>query len=299
MRRREDGVVALAATLLLFVLFLFALSANALITTDLVMTARFKDKVQAELLARAGIEKAIGLVKSDTTPYDLLSDRWRSDESLFREQREERGSYTVSYIDGQGKRRYGFVDEESKVNLNTAPLEVLAALLPLNEQQLQAILDYRAKHLFTTPEELFAIEEIPPTIFGTAEAIRQLITVWGSGKINVNTAQEVVLAALPGMTLDALQAFLTFRRGADGIEGTADDGVFQTVDQVASVEKFDAQTFELLSPLLTIISNAFLVNSVGRVENSRGEVQESQIMAVIDRGERLIKIRDWRVRVGR
>jgi hypothetical protein len=57
-------------------------------------------------------------------------------------------------------------------------------------------------------------------------------TLSSQGPIDPTWASREVLLSLPGMTEPLVDQFLTLRRGPDGIEGTQDDAVFQSPDEV-------------------------------------------------------------------
>ena len=63
--------------------------------------------------------------------------------------------------------------------------------------------------------------------------IAQLLTTWGDGKVNVNTASEEVLLTLPGIEQWVVDDIMAFRMGTDEESGTKDDG-FESVDDVIS-----------------------------------------------------------------
>jgi len=63
--------------------------------------------------------------------------------------------------------------------------------------------------------------------------LRDLLTVHGDGRVNVNTASERVLAALPGLGERAAANIVSFRDGPDRTPGTDDDHPFETVEEMA------------------------------------------------------------------
>lgn len=69
-----------------------------------------------------------------------------------------------------------------------------------------------------------------PTIL---DEVKPLVTVYGSGKININTAPEPVLLAL-GMNASLVNTLVQYRQGNDGKTGTADDNTFATPDEIVS-----------------------------------------------------------------
>ena len=58
-------------------------------------------------------------------------------------------------------------------------------------------------------------------------ALKDVLTPFGIGKVNINTADETSLMLIPGMTSDAAASIIKYRAGPDGQEGTDDDTPFQ------------------------------------------------------------------------
>ncbi len=173
----------------------------------------------------------------------------------------DRGEFEISFDSESGssadqpQKIYGVQDEESKININKADPEILRNLiknvLGWDNSQAQslanAIRDWREfgeseatgfysdefydnlkypypqkKSDFELLEELLLIKMMNKDIF---ERLTPFLTVYGDGKVNMNTASRMVLVSLgfsPGLTSKILSA----RRGKDGIEATADDYIF-------------------------------------------------------------------------
>jgi general secretion pathway protein K len=89
-------------------------------------------------------------------------------------------------------------------------------------------------------------------------------TLNSNGPIDVTWASRDVLLALPGMTEPIVDAFLQLRRGADGIDGTADDLQFRNVDEVRAALNLTQQQFESLASLISIKDPVMRVVSVGK-----------------------------------
>ena len=150
---------------------------------------------------------------------------------------------------GEGRYRVAAVDVNSRINVNLATEQMLAALLeeaglPVDDAAAlaQAILDWidgddlrRAQgaeaaeyrqlgldHLprngpVPTLDELLWVRGMTPEIlYGAADdrgaGIARWLTVHGSGKINLNTAPREVLAALPGFTPSVVAVVLDLRQ---------------------------------------------------------------------------------------
>lgn len=156
---------------------------------------------------------------------------------------------TVADIDGWAVRLGSGVavhDESARVNLNTAPAAILRRLLGSDEAA-AGILDWRdadsrvnadgAEASFyaalerpypcrngplASVEEVLLIRGVTPAMF---ERIKDRVTVWGDGKVNLNTVSKETLIDL-GFSAAAAESVAAFRAGPDGSTGTGDDGVF-------------------------------------------------------------------------
>jgi general secretion pathway protein K len=56
------------------------------------------------------------------------------------------------------------------------------------------------------------------------QGVAEHLTVWGDGKININSVTRSQLEALTDLDSSMMDQFFEDRKGADAIEGTADDG---------------------------------------------------------------------------
>jgi hypothetical protein len=84
------------------------------------------------------------------------------------------------------------------------------------------------------------------------------------GTIDIAWASKEVLLSLPGMTEPLVDQFLTIRRGADGIEGTEDDPVFKSFEEVQVALGFTKPQFDQLRGLIGFKEPTFRVVSVGQ-----------------------------------
>ena len=163
--------------------------------------------------------------------------------------------------------RWGMADEQSKINLNTASAETIRVLIMdvlgwggVEAKGLaDAITDWRdvGRHEaggffsdeyyeslefpytmkdqpFERPDELLLVKGVDRKIYN---ALAPFVTVYGDGRVNVNTAPGKVLLAL-GLDAGVAAKILKARRGEDNLEGTADDHIFvRTFDVAADTAK--------------------------------------------------------------
>jgi len=146
---------------------------------------------------------------------------------------------------GRGKFIFSLTDEEAKININSAGLETLARLPDLDEVMAQKI--YKLKidlgGAFNAIEELLLIDGFREEYF---EKIKNYITIYGDGLVNVNTAPATVLGIL-GLNEDVISSIIDFRAGTDGKEGTEDDDEFTSKEALKSYKGFsEIQKSEIL-----------------------------------------------------
>lgn len=325
------GSVLVIALWSLFLLTTFALQLGIIVRQKITLAMRLHDRDNRFLIAEAGVQRAMAeLRKKDDTPEtDTLNEAWSTNAPLFKNVALGPGQFIVGYdyIEGEApQRRYGLQDEESKINLNTAAVETIANLFQLTaylsyEEAVALaynIVDWRdadslyqhpqygaedddygglkrpydAKdNQFEIPEELLLVQGMTQEIFNR---VRDFITVYGDGKININTAPREVLFAL-GMTDKLVDGILSFRQGADRISGTYDDNVFSApthiVNELSQMVTLDAiETTELSSRVersyFNTKSNYFMIHSSAKLDkDARGP--EMEIVAVVDRQGRL------------
>jgi len=83
-------------------------------------------------------------------------------------------------------------------------------------------------------------------------------------RIDINSASRDVLLALPGFTEPLADRFLQMRRGPDGIEGTEDDVVFASLQDVQIALGFRQDQFNQLAGLIRTDSQIVRIVSTGK-----------------------------------
>ena len=229
-------------------LFAAGIGSQALFAFDL--SDRLSEQLRASYLAKGAVQIAVLALAQDANPAsDGLNDVWADNPELFRNHPLAGGWFSVG---GDTAAPYGFVDEERRINLNTAPEEVLTRLLQVvgglrqDEAQIAAesIEDWRdadddqrphgaegfyyrsLRHAydckdgpFENIEELLLVRGISPAAY---HLIEPYVTVFGSGRLNLNTASPTVLQLL-GLSQQGVEGLRAYRSGEDSQEGTQDD----------------------------------------------------------------------------
>ncbi len=181
-----------------------------------------RDSLRSLYLAKAGVNRAIVEIENDETGLDSLGDKWADNKDVF--EKIVPGSNqdefaTVSYgsfgKDGEPIVVYGAIDEESKININYASVELLSALLeeygvtdvPEMVNNIRAwrgdtgvtLVDYTELGYTNKAAKFSNIEEaalVKGISLESCQAIGEMITVYGSGKININTVSGKVIELL-------------------------------------------------------------------------------------------------------
>lgn len=309
----------------LSLLTIFAINLGFGARTQLHYAGHLQNRLKMYYLSRAGIERAIiELVNDETQDYDALNEPWSNKEEYFKEIPFGSGFITVSYYleskreeDQDEKiRLYGVMDESSRIDINTAPTKILATLLERigevgTEEAMDiagAIVDWRDKDVIVSPggaeneyyqnldlpyrckngkfqilQEVLLVKGMTAEIFSR---IKEVITVYGTERVNINTANFNTLYAL-GLGDSLCRRIIQFRRGSDGKTGTEDDNIFRTVGQLRDIGPLfteeSIQINRLISGnMLTVKSNIFRINSSGQIEDQR-RVHSRNIVCVLKR----------------
>jgi general secretion pathway protein K len=190
-------------------------------------------------------------------------------------------------------------DGNKRVNINQADANELKESLGIKESHAKWIVENRGQNQYQSIADLISSSspkeskgnssggdsqvQAEPLDLATFSNIADKITVDGAeqvpGRINVNTAAEIVLAALLGGDDKAYQLagnIISHRENLpDGMKGIA---------EVLDVSAMDIDTFKKIANYITVRSNVFTIRSfasAGSQVISRGELQ---IEAVVDRG---------------
>lgn len=174
-------------------------------------------RVESWELGTSLVRSACRIVQNEcllkTVPYDTLAD-------LRRERSEEFGVGRISY---------NLVDEESRINLNTASEDVLSRLPGLGPDLARSIV-HSSLRPFSVVEELLLVEGFNQRIL---DQCKDWITVYSNGKININTASVEVLKAF-GIDEALATSIDDFRTGEDRIAGTKDDKFFEAIGEIST-----------------------------------------------------------------
>ena len=314
-RYKESGSVLILALWTLVTLSIFSIYIGLRLRQRIALLAHIETKSQLHYVAEAGVKKAISALRLD---WQRSDQKYSADSKAYRHNNMDKfsnitvgsGICDVKYIffdgvDVNPQLRYGFIDEERKININVVDRNTLRNLieivLSLHQDDAQTLaesiiewrertqrqltgfysddfyasLQYpyeRKKSDYERIEELLLVRGVSQEAF---DRLAPFLTVYGDGLVNINTAPREVLLTLglDGPTVDKL---LSVRRGLDGVEDTTDDYVFQRTYDIASemanlvkLEENEIKRIDVLNAAGIIKTNSFyyFIQSYGRLEN--------------------------------
>ena len=110
----NSGSVLILALWALCVLSILAVGLGGIVSQEINVSSYFQNKPKARYLAEAGIKRAQNIIKADENVYDSLNEAW---DAALKDVALGDGVYNVT-----------IVDEERKININTASSKTLERL---------------------------------------------------------------------------------------------------------------------------------------------------------------------------
>ncbi|MBT3296774.1 MAG: hypothetical protein HN919_16505 [Verrucomicrobia bacterium] len=223
----EHGSVLILALWTLFFLATLALAVGAHVSAGLKLAGAMRQDARGYHLARAGVTHAALAVACNTNQWDGWGDgAWNSDPERFSGQVVgDEGRFSIVHrVQGEDGvvMKVGLIGAESRLNLNRADRRILEALLVrvggvsagraaalydalhvYREAKQQRLLTIRTARGYPesdsggeaaldTVHELLLVEGMDDSVFALIEPY---VTVFGNGRINANTASDVLLLA--------------------------------------------------------------------------------------------------------
>jgi len=298
-------------------LSVFAVTIGMHVRHKISTLSRLEKRSELQAIAESGVRAAKAVFDSRHLGQGLPvsgmhKQAWFNDSLLFRSQQVGSGSFEIGYNEyimnpREPIRQYGLSDEERRINVNKADRYTLKRLIdlvsPLDSREAdelaRAIISWREygdtdivgfysdafyenleypyppkKEPFETLDELRLVQGVDTDLY---ERLIDFVTVYGTGKVNINTASGPVLIAL-GISPAAVEQILVVRRGPDGLDDTVDDYMF-TIDHERFMlilppqlelkrDQFALIQQLLKQKLLGISSSYFRIESTGRLKNS-------------------------------
>jgi DNA uptake protein ComE-like DNA-binding protein len=186
------------------ILSILGLGLTGLVFQEIKFASTYQRLVLSLPVARAALKTVFLERQNDLTPaYDTLAELTLPSNGVLC----GNNSYKYYFADLGVSGQEEVVDEGALLNINLASLEMLEKLPGLNEDLAKSIVDSGLRP-FKSINEVLLVEGISEENF---ILFKDMVTVYGNGKVNLNTANKPVLLAL-GMDEELADAVLRFRK---------------------------------------------------------------------------------------
>ena len=204
-RQPKQGSILVVCLWTIMILGILGLGITGLVFQEIRFSKAYSRLITSLPLAQGALKTVFYLRENDATP---TYDTW---DELSKEEKVSlcaNNSYRYFFVDKNGsKDNPEIIDESSLINLNLASVEVLARLPGMDEDLAEAIITSNLRP-FSTINEVLLVEGITKEIF---LQFKDLVTVYGLGKVNINTVSKPVLVAL-GLDAEVADLLIRFRR---------------------------------------------------------------------------------------
>ncbi|MBA4387798.1 MAG: hypothetical protein C0404_07445 [Verrucomicrobia bacterium] len=331
---RTGGSVLILVMWTLVFLSALAIAVASYVDAGLRLAGKMKNLAGAGQAARAGVEKAIMDAAADTNSWDSFDESWNSSEDLFKDVPLGEGFYSIQSVrrpsGGQAVTNYGLVDEESRININTASRELITAgieaaggvdhgtavelaasivdwrdpdddaLTGGAEKSYYQGLDqsYRCRNAeFQTMRELLLVKGVSYDLF---VKIAPYLTVHGAGRVNINTADEAVLKSVARVAggadatvADSLAGKIAGFRGGGGVfKAPVPAEIVRQLKQSVALTPAEEGVLAGMMGMLTTQSGCFGGVATGRMKNSAADEVAVEFVFDREKGSKL----NWYVR---
>jgi len=238
-RYHRKGSILIVAIWILVFFSILSVGLYKIVSSQISIVKTIEDRCLSQYLAKAAYTYATRERKKDKLAYDSFYQlRVKREKEL-----------------GRGKFIYTFIDEESKININSASPEIIANLPGLTLELAKAIANSPLRP-FHVKEEILLVEGLNAEVFNNC---KDFITVYSDGKVNINTAPVETLRAW-GFSENTITTINDFRIGRDNKELTEDDGIFQNSSEIiARLEDYGEISEEDKAVLNQLIAGGLII----------------------------------------
>ncbi len=314
------GVALIVVLLMVSIIVALTVQFNRDTRSEILDAANVSDGIRLRYIAESGFQAGEAILLADRTEFDGLTEPWANTDMLALKSEEffDGGSFKLAIQDEGGKipinrlvngKDYNPLIRDALTRLLTGPS------FRLDQRRAEDLRDaikdwidaddevtgggaekgyyaeltrpYAAKNApIDCIEELLMIKGVTRELFfGTGESpgLSGCISVFGDGRININTAPRPVLRALAAeMTADELEWLDQYRR--DVRNDLAESGWHQKIPRASGIN--------ILPALVKINSEIFQITAVGLHGRMTGRVT-----AVVERSKdrKKIKLLSWKV----
>ena len=275
----QEGIALILALVVVALLAVLIIEFNYISRVESSIVRNWENERRAYYLAKGGVNFGIYLLKTDDPETDSLIENWAAaippfpvdDGVVELEISDEDGKINVNKLIGKGK----LSSQLAKVTAR------LFQLFDIDSTPFPLLVDYPggdsiAYEPFDTKSELLEFSELNNVV--------DFLTIYSSGKININTAPAHVIQSLSDRIDEELaQAIVDYRT----------NNSFTKVTDLGKVPGVTDDAVKDAKKIATVKSGFFTVKSTASVGECRRTVE-----AVVERGESGLDIVYWRSEIG-
>lgn len=285
MKRRDDGFVLLCVLWVVVILTLVTVSFGRQAMLERRAASYAIDHEQALNMARGAVERGIVELRNKAAydriqkpmsqaSYTGFDQEWNHPPSLTDE-----GTLKVDEAGSHDEVKYIIRDEQSRISVNLAPKELLSNVKELGVRGAEEMVslrtvpaDAKTKSAFVLLEQVRDLDGVDQSAWegkNDKAGLRDLLTCWGDGRINLNTARREVLEQIPELDKGVLDAVMLYRNGLDGEECTNDDQAFETWRDVLDKAQISGDVLGPLAKYCTLDSQFFTITGLATQRQGR------------------------------
>jgi len=320
------GVALILTILIVSLIVTVTLEFNRTMRTHVISSAHVGQGLKALCAAKSGVSCALAVLKEDDGTADTLLDDWASPEMLGAISAGSRALFSGGHFELEIEDLAGKIQVNSLENENLRIAFKRFLELPefgLDVEGTKGIVDsvmdwidreddllrldgaeddyymslerpYHCKNgPVDSPEELLLVKGITPEVFyGTEETlgIAPYISVFGNGRININTA-DPKFPESPPLVLRSLHEEMFLSEGmAEDMANYRADAAEDELSSTGWYSQVLPEDIKLPNDIITTSSNHFQITSVGHF----GEVKR-RVVAVVERSAVGFKILSWKI----
>jgi general secretion pathway protein K len=281
MKESQRGIALLIVLWVMTILMTMVLSFSLMTRAETYGTLAFKESMEKQFLAEAGVERGIAEMINRSVNFGqtvILEGKavWKTDGTAYYG-RMGNGGYVVRITDESGKIALNRLTDASGVVVNT--LLINMGVSPENADTIvDSILDwkdaddlhrlhgaeddyylslphpYKARNAdFETLEELLLVKGVTPEILygtGKTKGLLRFLSLYNkTNLININAAPTEILAALPGMNAAMAEQIVEFRKSSE-------------INSVNDVMGIIGGSFPLMAPYISGQSGVSMVCTI-------------------------------------
>ncbi len=205
-REIKRGSILVVCLWTIMILGILGLGITGLVFQEIRFGKTYARLVASLPIAQGALKTVFYLRQNDPTPAFDTWDELSKEEVLSLC---ANNSWRYFFVDKNkvGENDLEIIDESALINLNLASVDVLARLPGMDKERAESLVNSNLRP-FSSIYEVLLVKDITKERF---LLFKDTVTVYGTGKVNINTASKAVLMAL-GLDDEVANLILRFRR---------------------------------------------------------------------------------------